>query len=162
MYWSRLANILSENVRLIDDTREYDGLRNQVLRSEERGDEGVGVDDRSASDVYEDGVGREHAEFLLADEPLGRLGQRTGEDNIIGADQGVVERLLVETDHLVRRATFLRRVANTDGFNPESLKSVDNRFTDRAEPDDRDGLPLQLVGFEVLPDAQLLSAHSLV
>jgi phosphoglycerate dehydrogenase-like enzyme len=31
MYWSRLANILSENDRLIEDTGEYDGLRNQVL-----------------------------------------------------------------------------------------------------------------------------------
>ena len=104
----------------------------------QRRDERVGVDKGAAGRVDEDGVWRERRKFRLTHESAGQVGQRSGENDVLAAREGIVNRVLVEADDFVGRTALCGRVSDADGIHVESFESLGDLLADRTEADDRD------------------------
>jgi len=122
-----------------------------------RRDERVGVDDGAAADIDEVRVGRERLELGLADQALGLVGQRRGDDEVIGPGQRLVDGVLVEADDLVGRAALLGRVADADSVHVEPVESLDDGPADGPETDDGDDAVPEFACLEVAPLSALLA-----
>jgi hypothetical protein len=87
--------------------------------------------------VYEHRLGGQCVERRLVDQPLRRVGQRTGENEILRPSERVAG--VVEPENVVGRTALLRRVADTNRLDVERRQAVDNCLPDGTQADHCDG-----------------------
>jgi hypothetical protein len=121
----------------------------------------VGVDDATAGDVDDDGVGRKRLECGRVDQPARGLGERTREHEDVGLDERREQRVVA--DDLVCRPARGWAVAHPDRLDVEPGEPRDDRLADRTQSHDGDGAAGQLgERLEPSPLAASLPPASLV
>jgi len=119
-------------------------------------EERVGVDDRAARHVDQDGLRRHRRELGVADESAGRVRERAREHDRVRYRQRVVES--VRTEDGVGRPPEIGRGTDTDCLHVERREPLGDRLPDVTESDDRDGRAGELRHRHRLPLSAFLLA----